>query len=73
MTEQERSTFTAELIDAVKSEILAKIPKMPDEWDGHELRVYIAEQFMDAATMSRVSREPRARQRYNRDVISNNL
>ena len=49
MTLEERRRFTVDLIGNVQADILAKLDQMPDEWDGHELRRYIAERFEAAS------------------------
>jgi hypothetical protein len=50
MTNEEKRAFIVELIGNVQAEILAKVEAMPDEWDGHELRRFIADKF-DQANM----------------------
>lgn len=40
-----RVDFVHDLIDAVKRDIIDKADMMPDEWDGEELRRYIADRF----------------------------
>ncbi len=49
MTEAQKETFVRELISNVQADILRRIPEMPDEWDGHELRRYIADKFDESA------------------------
>lgn len=47
MNTQEKLTFIDSLTRAVAEDIKAKITagKIPDEWDGHELRVLLSEKF----------------------------
>lgn len=75
MTYAEKRVFVDELISRVQAEIVAKIPKMPDEWDGHELRRYIADQFEDCARMSQCSpgNDRKRRSYYTNNVLVNNL
>ena len=47
MTQAEKEKFINDLVGHVRREIVESIPKMPEEWDGHELRLYIAEKFSD--------------------------
>ena len=42
-----KAEFISELIDRVKADILANVSRMPDQWDGLELRRYIAEKFKE--------------------------
>lgn len=45
---QNKLTFISELIDNVRDEIIIKVGDMPEDWDGVELRWYIAEKFKEA-------------------------
>ena len=79
MTQEEKITFVRELIDNVRDEIIAKVPNMPDEWDGHELRRFIADRF-EEANMGLLARgQVRSRgnskrlKAYRNEVIVNNL
>jgi hypothetical protein len=49
MTKAEKETFIRELIGNVQRDILAKVEAMPEEWDGHELRRFIADKFDESA------------------------
>ena len=56
MTQAEQRRFIRELIGNVKGEIIANVPKMPEYWNGIELRQYIADKFHDtiiSGTMNR--------------------
>lgn len=45
MDPTEKRKFVADLFRAVETSIQSNIDKMPDNWDGHELREYIADRF----------------------------
>jgi hypothetical protein len=77
MTPFDKATFCRELIANVQAEILANVDRFPEEWDGHELRRYIADRF-EAATISlrRDRMDPRYQSRmrnYRNAVNVNNL
>ena len=61
MGKGEQKTFVRELTDAIVREICGHIDadKIPKEWDGHELRVLLADAFDRSAGMSLIRREPR--------------
>ena len=40
---QGKRDFLHEVLHNVKTDIMKKIPRMPEDWDGIELRWYIAE------------------------------
>jgi hypothetical protein len=47
MTREEKTEFIEDLIGNVHLSILAKLEQMPPEWDGIELRQYIADKFRE--------------------------
>ncbi len=71
MTRKQQRHFVRELISAVHKEILAKLPNVPEEWDGHELRQLIADHFQASSfTLRQWKRRLRD---YRNAVIVNNL
>jgi hypothetical protein len=44
-TRKEKRAFLRALTKAVLKEVIAKAPSMPPEWDGWELRAYLARAF----------------------------
>lgn len=51
-TRNGKRRFIRELCNRIRDEVSAKVPSMPTEWDGHELRIYLAERFADSASVS---------------------
>jgi len=45
MTTTQKREFIEELIQRVQRDLLERAPKLPEEWDGHELRQWVAERF----------------------------
>jgi hypothetical protein len=45
MTKEEKQQFIGDLIATVRASIVARVDEMPEEWDGLELRRYIADKF----------------------------
>ena len=47
MTREQQKTFVDELVENIKAEILDGIEqeRLPEDWDGHELRRYLADRF----------------------------
>jgi hypothetical protein len=74
MTPIEKRAFIDELISNVHRDIVDRIPHMPSEWDGHEIRRYIADKFADSA-MSLGSDKSFARRfrEYKNEVLVRNL
>lgn len=78
MTPFQKRAFIDELINNVHSAIVDKIDAMPDEWDGHELRRYVADKFEEnAITVGRKGPYGKAYARrfreYRNTVIVRNL
>jgi len=71
MNEQEKIKFVMELCNAIKSEVIQDIQagKVPESWNGIELRWLLAERANKASRFG-----DRARKReYDNTVIVNNL
>ena len=45
MTTKEKRIFISDLIESVRNDLMNDVPKMPIDWDGHELRKLIADRF----------------------------
>lgn len=44
-TPEGKREFITNLCDNVRDEMISKIAKMPEEWDGHELRELLSAKF----------------------------
>jgi hypothetical protein len=78
MDKRQKQKFIRDLIGGVQELVLMKVDQMPDDWDGHELRRYIADKFEDSAmTVGRKGQhgKPYARRyrEYKNEVITRNL
>lgn len=49
MTRTEQIRFVRDLTGQVKNSLLADIGRVPEEWDGHELRQWIADRFQESS------------------------
>lgn len=45
MTLKEKRAFVRNLANSVRDAIIARADAMPTEWDGHELRQFLADEF----------------------------
>ena len=45
MNLKEKRAFVRSLANSVRDAILARADAMPKEWDGHELRQFLADEF----------------------------
>jgi len=73
MTTAEKVQFVQELVDAVQQEVLQKIltGSVPEEWDGIELRQYLADKFGQCVLKGTMKR--RRRIAYNNTMLTTNL
>lgn len=69
MNRIEKEEFVTSLVDSIKRDIIAAIPKMPDEWDGDELREYIAEKMREGTGSRLHDRDWRRRLRDYRNSV----
>ena len=58
---ESQSKFIRELCDNIRDDVLSQVDRMPFEWDGHELRMYLAERFNRCTAISHIKKEPRGR------------
>lgn len=69
MNAAEKKAFIETICDRVRDEIIEKIPKMPEEWNGFQLRELVGEMFQrEKMNMSR-----RQRRDYHNDCYMYNL
>ena len=72
MTREDQKKFVRELSLVVVEEICVLIErgKIPEGWDGHELRCLLSERHADSATMTVIMGEPRRRRaRGYREIV----
>lgn len=71
MEKSEKIEFVESLCESVKKEVITKIliDKIPDNWDGFELRWYLAEKF----NQQTYQHSRRRKREYNNTVLVNNL
>ena len=77
MTGQDQMRFVRELADSIASDIVKNIAagKVPESWDGHELRCLFSEKAKSYAFGTEIRRHARSRRArdYRDTVIVNNL
>lgn len=77
MTNGEKRKFINDLVKNVKKDVLAKVPNMPQEWDGIELRQYLSDKFRESAYLTYKNQlSPalkRRRKNYENEVVVRNL
>jgi hypothetical protein len=77
MNADDQKQFITELSNNIVRDLRQKIDegKVPEDWDGHELRVLLAESFEASASMSLLRQYPRRKRmrNYRNTVRVNNL
>ncbi|MFA5340336.1 MAG: hypothetical protein WC332_01025 [Clostridia bacterium] len=71
MNKYEKVTFITDLIRNVQGDILKKVDKLPEDWDGWELRQLVADYFTNAAFFT--DNDKRRKKEYKNTVLVNNL
>ena len=72
LNRDQKRKFINELIRSVKIDVIKKVSRMPPEWDGIELREYIAWKFAEqTGAASRMSSE--RRRNFDNKIITRNI
>lgn len=48
MNAKEKREFIKSLCNRIRDDLVAKVPEMPEEWDGHELRALLEDAAIGA-------------------------
>jgi len=73
MTKAQKKAFIRELFKSIEISLIEKIDKMPEEWDGIEIRELAADKFAESTLFHR-RRDLRQRAtNYRNEVIVRNL
>jgi hypothetical protein len=70
MNTRDKAAFVRDLISSVRTDLLKKVSRTPEEWDGHELRQWIADSFREQA-YSNVLKGKRHRDYVNAVAVHN--
>lgn len=71
--ESTQSQFINEMCDSIKMDIIALTPKLPEEWDGVELRWLIADKFAECVFGNVGKRKGRRYLDYKNTMLVNNF
>lgn len=71
MTKPEQLEFIEDLLANIKAGIIRDLPRVPDTWDGHELRMWVAERVDRGANMGTL--KGRRLHEYTNTVLVENL
>jgi len=67
MTKRDQRRFVRELVMNVRRDLLKQVALFPAEWDGHEIRQFIADTFQ--ASSYTLKRMPRRLRDYRNAVL----
>lgn len=70
MTRKEQEQFVKDLTKTVRDSLLGDLPRVPEDWDGNELRQWIADRFKNQVTSPLKGKRKRD---YKNAVIVKNL
>lgn len=71
MSNKEQIKFIKELISTVQNHILSKACKFPENWDGIELRAFLADKFSECQFQGTLV--GKRKKNYINDCLINNL
>lgn len=70
MSKQEKCDFISDLIDSVHASLMHAVDKVPEHWDGLELRQLIADKFQEQTTTPMHGRRLRE---YRNEMLARNI
>lgn len=70
-TKAEKRRFVRELVGSVRRDLLKQIERVPESWDGIELRQYIADTFQAHAYL--LQRDKRRYRDYQNEKLVRNI
>lgn len=70
-TSEGKSKFLTDLFNALHEEAQGKVDDMPDNWDGHELRQYVADLAKECVWKGTMSRD--RKNAYHLTVLEHHL
>ena len=71
MNQQEKTQFILDITDNLRDALLEQVSKMPDEWDGIELRQLVSD--MVTAKFNYRPMDRVRKRKYNQVVLEKNL
>ena len=72
MDKQQKQEFISDFLNGMRDSAISKIDRMPDNWDGHEIRFYLAGKFgFEVSDLMRNKRSRRVKQFYNTILVNN--
>lgn len=73
MNQQDKERFVRELVGNIQTDVLAKVSQMPEEWDGIEIRQYLADKFSESSLMMGRKDLYKRLRSYRNEVLVRNL
>lgn len=75
MTKEQKMEFVVNLTTSIQKEVLQKIAseRIPKEWDGHQLREYLADKFAWERTELMKRARSRLKKAYENECLVRNL
>lgn len=71
MTKDDKIAFVNNLCNAVRDSVIANMDALPEAWDGHELRRFLADKFEhEAWTLGPRAKDARRRFRDYRNAVA---
>lgn len=74
VTLNDKKVFIHDLVNSIHASLQEDVATVPEEWDGHELRQWIADRFSSRATLgSLMKRGTKRRIDYENEILIRNL
>lgn len=73
MNTEDKKQFITNLMDSLKQSVLERVEKMPEEWDGIELRQFIVDYTEDQVRIHKDMLKGKRLRDYKNEVLVRNL
>ena len=75
MNKRDQKRFVRELMQTVRQSVFDNIDrgKIPEEWDGHELRQFLRDKFSQSGSSIMQDKGNQRRRNYDNHVLTTNL
>jgi hypothetical protein len=73
MNTQEKQQFIIDILETTKQSLLSKVDRMPEHWNGVELRQLIEDYVIENINYGSIKQDRKRYKDYHNDCLVNNL
>jgi len=73
MDAQRKKEFIAELMNSVQGDLIRQVDRLPETWDGHELRQWVSDRFYAQTSSVFHDKRSQRRKEYENFILTSGL